>query len=68
MEYVAQMGEPWTFGLEPTAVDEFLTQRGFEVRSNFGPADLEQAYLMRSDGAPHGRVAEYIWIVHAAVG
>jgi methyltransferase (TIGR00027 family) len=65
--HFAKTGEPWRFGLDPERVGEFLAARGLEQRSHLRAADLERAYLRRSDGSLLGRVPDFHGIVHAAV-
>ncbi|MDO8636138.1 MAG: SAM-dependent methyltransferase [Dehalococcoidia bacterium] len=64
--YVAKRGEPYTFGIEEGTVQEFLTARGFSLKSEFTPEMLEKTYLPGSDGKICGKVYGYTNIVHAS--
>ena len=66
-DYMARLGEPFTFGIEDGAIECFLSQRGFRVLSDIGPPQLEGRYSVRTDGQLHGRVLGFIRIVHAEV-
>jgi methyltransferase (TIGR00027 family) len=66
-EYMEQLGEVYTFGVEDGSTARFLAQRGFSVLSDVGPRELQRRYLVRSDGELHGRVLGFVRIVHARV-
>ena len=57
--YVASRGEPYIFGIEEGECEAFLRDFGIELESLLGPEELQNAYLMRSDGSLHGRVFGY---------
>ena len=63
----ADLGEPLTFGIDESAVRDFLAERGFELISDLGPRELEQRYLTRSDGRSYGRPYGFASIAHARV-
>lgn len=42
--FVARLGEPWLFGLQPEEVDAYLAPFGFRVWQNFTPAALQAKY------------------------
>ena len=65
--FLARLGEPYTFGIDDGTIGQFLSQRGFLVESDIGPKELEEDYLIRSDGQLHGRVVGFIRIIHAVV-
>jgi len=65
--HMAGMGEPLTFGIPDGEIGNFLAARGFELQSSVGPAELEQAYLLQSDGQLQGRVSGYVRMVEARV-
>ena len=67
LKYVTKIGEPYLFGIEEGKAEQFLSQRGFQLVTNFGPQQLEQMYLIRQDGRLHGRMYGYTDIVHALV-
>jgi methyltransferase (TIGR00027 family) len=63
---VAEGGEPLSFGVDRDAIETFVTARGLELVSDFGPDELERRYLVRRErlaGRPYGFVA----IAHARV-
>lgn len=43
-------GEPWTFGLDPAAVPEFLAARGFSLLEDLGAAEYRARYSPESPG------------------
>ena len=43
-------GEPWTFGLHPAAVPEFLAARGFRLLEDLGAAEYRARYMPESPG------------------
>lgn len=42
---VAQLGEPWTFGLYPNQVPDFLRERGLELDSDLGAHEYRALYF-----------------------
>jgi len=60
-------GEPWKFGIAEGSANEFVSQRGLKVISDYGPDELARQYLIRSDGALDGRPSAYARIMHAGV-
>jgi len=40
-----RVGEPWTFGLDPAEVPEFLARRGFHLVEDWGAADYRSRYM-----------------------
>ena len=66
-QYVAKIGEPYTFGIQEGATEQFLAQRGFELASDLSPQQLENTYLIRQDGKLHGRADGSGGIAHARV-
>lgn len=42
--FVARLGEPWLFGLQPEAVGAYLAPFGFRVLQNFTPQELQAKY------------------------
>jgi len=64
-EYLSRIGEPFTFGIEENAIDEFLSKRGYCQINNATPNFLEGTYFK---GVNQGRkVSPYVAIVHATV-
>ena len=58
---VAGRGEPWTFGLNPAEVADYLAQRGFVLASDLSTADAGERYF-----APRGRSARGSRLYHVA--
>ena len=52
---VARIGEPWTFGLDPAEVGEFLRARNLELDSDAGAAE----YRLQAYGPPGARMRGY---------
>jgi methyltransferase (TIGR00027 family) len=63
MANVRRLGEPWTFGLMPDAVADFVARAGLRLRENLGADDHRRRYL----GDASGGYAFY-WIALAEVG
>jgi O-methyltransferase involved in polyketide biosynthesis len=45
MKEVRHRGEPWTFGLYPEAVAEFIGRFGLRLRENLGADEYRRQYL-----------------------
>ena len=64
-EYLSRIGEPWLFGIEDGAIDEFLSRRGFCDALNFTSGLLKKAYFR---GANQDReMSRFFRIVTATV-
>lgn len=62
---LAKWGEPWTFGIEEGAIDEFLSQRGFYQINNANAEFMQNTYF---NGVNQSRkVVPFIPTVHATV-
>jgi methyltransferase (TIGR00027 family) len=42
---VARLGEPWTFGLEPCHVEEYLARRGLHLERDAGAREYRAQYF-----------------------
>ncbi len=65
LQDVEQLGEPWTFGLDPAAVPEFLSQRGLRLDRD-ASAQEYRAQLYGTD-AQHMKGYEFYHVVIAHV-
>ncbi len=45
LDNVRRLGEPWTFGLHPEAVGEFVARCGLRLREDLGANDYRRRYL-----------------------
>jgi methyltransferase (TIGR00027 family) len=45
IESVTRRGEPWTFGLDPAQLDDFLGHRGFALTSNISTEQAGERYF-----------------------
>ncbi|HEY6175634.1 MAG TPA: SAM-dependent methyltransferase, partial [Kofleriaceae bacterium] len=45
LDNVRRLGEPWTFGLHPEAVADFVAARGLALRDDLGADDYRRRYL-----------------------
>lgn len=54
---VAKVGEPWTFGLDPGEVPDYLAQRGFRLRGDLSTRDAAVRYRRDEPAADFYRVA-----------
>lgn len=59
---VARLGEPWTFGLCPAEVPDFLRERGLELDHDAGAREYRAQYL-----GPGGQKAKGYEFYHVAV-
>ncbi len=64
---IATSDEPYLWGLMPTEVGAFLAERGLELVSDVGPAELTARYLISSEGRSIGRQSEFLSVAHARV-
>ena len=64
---VEELGEPCIFGIDEGAVAALLQRHGLELLSDFGPAALEDRYLVGGDGRVAGHPFGFISIAHARV-
>jgi len=61
-------GEPGRgFSVNPSKIESFLQQRGFEITDHYTPDELEQKFLKLPDGSLIGRIVAFLFIVQAAV-
>lgn len=51
MANVRRLGEPWTFGLRPEAVGDFVARSGLRLREDLGADEYRRRYL---EGIPRG--------------
>lgn len=63
----ATRGEPFLFGWSQSGAAAYAAAHGLTVESDLGPAELTARYLIRSDGRPDGRMAEFLRIIHARI-
>ena len=63
-QFVASRGEPYIFGIEEGRAAEFLDDIGITLVSALSHEELQNAYLIRSDGTLHGRVYGYTDIAY----
>jgi methyltransferase (TIGR00027 family) len=62
---VKQLGEPWTFGLDPSAVPEFLRQRGLQLDRD--ASAVEYRAQLYGTGAQHMKGYEFYHVAIAHV-
>jgi methyltransferase (TIGR00027 family) len=62
--YVRRKGEPFTFGLEPAELRDFVAARGLTLEEDLGPAELE-AYAGDLASKPTHRLAGFYGIATA---
>ena len=61
---VAQLGEPWTFGLDPLAVPEFLRQRGLQLDRDASARDYRAQYYGTDGHRMKGYEFYHVVIAH----
>lgn len=65
--WVAFQGEPYVFGIAPKNLKSYVNHRGLKLKSDLGPKQLSDLYLIDSKGQPRGKIAEFLRIVHVEV-
>jgi pullulanase/glycogen debranching enzyme len=45
LDNVKRLGEPWTFGLHPAQVGDFVARSGLRLREDLGADDYRRRYL-----------------------
>jgi methyltransferase (TIGR00027 family) len=65
---VAGAGETWTFGIDETAIANYLVDRGFHLIAHYTGADLEKKYFTAPYGVPQAHVNGTHCIAGAEVG
>jgi len=46
---VSRLGSPWTFGIDPAGLEQFLAERGLELVDEVGAAEYRERYLVPRD-------------------
>lgn len=67
MRDVANIGEPWIFGMEKDEAQQFVHERGLKVLSDIGGKKLTELYLVRSDGQVDYWLSDCWRMMHACV-
>eukprot|EP00735_Rhodelphis_limneticus_P003851 TRINITY_DN1537_c0_g1::TRINITY_DN1537_c0_g1_i1::g.28170::m.28170 TRINITY_DN1537_c0_g1::TRINITY_DN1537_c0_g1_i1::g.28170 ORF type:complete len:324 (+),score=52.52,sp/Q82QN1/Y474_STRAW/31.18/2e-14,LCM/PF04072.9/1.5e-32 TRINITY_DN1537_c0_g1_i1:72-1043(+) len=60
---VKYFGEPFTFGLYPNEIADYLAPKGFAIDTHYDPARVEKELLVDSNGKqahPHGLGANFV--------
>lgn len=65
--FVASIGEPFKFGIEPAKSVNFLKKQGLKQMSNVGHDYLVKNYMIGSNGKPFGTLPLFFWITQARV-
>lgn len=60
-------GEPFVFGFEEGQAPNFVQKCGLNVKTDMGPKEMAQQYLVRSDGTLDGTPSSYFRLMHAVV-
>jgi methyltransferase (TIGR00027 family) len=63
--WLEKIGEPFLFGLEPSAAPTFLLRQGLRVVTHIGPEELERRYLQTTDGRPASRTLGHLRLIEA---
>jgi hypothetical protein len=61
------MGEPYRSGFDRADLADRISGYGLRIRSDLGPAELENMYLRHVDGSLLGRPHGFLGLVHAQV-
>jgi methyltransferase (TIGR00027 family) len=65
--FVASIGEPFKFGIDPDKSSSFLKKQGLKQESNVGHDFLVKNYMTGSNGKPFGTLPLFFWITQARV-
>ena len=65
--FVASLGEPFKFGIDPDKCGGFLKKQGLKQVSNVGHDYLVKNYMTGSNGKPFGKLPLFFWITQAKV-
>jgi methyltransferase (TIGR00027 family) len=65
--FVASVGEPFKFSIEPDKCGAFLKKQGLKRVSNVGHDYLVKNYMTGSNGKPFGTLPLFFWIAQAKV-
>ena len=61
---VARLGEPWTFGLDPAALAEFLRARGLQLDRDASARDYRSEYYGKDGGRMRGYDFYHVAMAH----
>jgi len=61
---VERLGEPWTFGLYPSQVADFLRKRGLELDRDVGAAEYRARYFGPASKRMKGYEFHHVAIAH----
>ena len=62
-----KLGEPFTFGIAPDKMEDFLARMGLKLESNAGHDYLVEHYMTSSAGKPVGVMPDFFWLATASV-
>jgi hypothetical protein len=60
-------GRKWTYGIEESVIETFLSEKGFALISHYTPGEPRKRYLNVDNGTTCGRINETHCIALAAV-
>lgn len=66
VRHVARLGEPWTFGLVPRQVEEFLRRWGLRLDSDLSAAEYRRRYFGPAAGGMKGYEFYHVAQAHVA--
>jgi len=64
---VSGAGEGWTFGIAEGEVENFLSERGYQMKTHYASTDLEEKYFKGEDGTAIKHINGTHCIVQASV-
>jgi methyltransferase (TIGR00027 family) len=65
--FLASLGEPFKFGIDPDKCSSYLKNHGLKQVSNVGHDYLVKNYMTGSNGKPFGTLPLFFWITQARV-
>jgi methyltransferase (TIGR00027 family) len=68
VEHVANLGEPWTFGLDPPSVPEFLRMRGLRLDRDASAREYRAQFYGTDDERMRGYDFYHVAIAHVPAG
>jgi hypothetical protein len=60
-------GRKWTYGIEESTIETFLSEKGFALISHYTPGELRKKYLNVDNVTASGHINETYCITLAAV-
>lgn len=67
METLKELGEPWKSGIREGQIKEFLSSRNLKLIKSYTRHEIENEFLVKSDGELFGHSSDYLCMAHGMV-